>query len=67
MESNPENNIPQSNQDSPETDQTEHLADSKVLKRLNATWDFSKAGECFVMPYRMPKKETKNPSDNKEE
>ncbi len=66
MESNKQQKQPQSNQDSiQQTEKKAHIADSPFLKRLNATWNQENEGQISVMPYRLPKKETKSSSDIK--
>jgi hypothetical protein len=64
MESNTPPKQPQLNQDL--SQQMEgHIADSPSLKVLNAVWNQDNEGQICVMPFRLPKKETKSSSGNK--
>ena len=33
---------------------------NELMEIMGATWDFSNAGKCFVMPYMKPNNENKN-------
>lgn len=33
-------------------DSTEHISERSYLRILGGRWDYSRAGQCFVMPYR---------------